>query len=268
MRNSYYDEFPWFVRAENEKQHLRRSGQTSGWSEKEIDYAFSGDTDKTKLELKGFTQDALEYFVVKYGKDYECLYFNVATQIKDFSPLADLPNLKSVSINWCRSNKLWDMSKNEKLINLWISSAKKITYELNGISGCKSLENLMICGDMDSPYPIRSFSCLSELPHLRRIDLMNIKSEDHDISFLFTLPQLKEFHFDAGMLTTEEIAFICARFPQLKGRSLRAFTTEFTLNDVRICGYRKPGLDLPEQQKRFDKYVAEFNALVEKYKNI
>ena len=38
------------------------------------------------------------------------------------------------------------------------------------------------------------------------------------------------------------------------------------LNDVRVCGYRKPGLDLPKGQKRLDKYIAEFNTLVEKYK--
>ena len=124
----------------------------------------------------------------------------------------------------------------------------------------------MISGDMDSPYPIRSFSYLTNMPQLRRIDLLDIKSEDHDMSFLGNLPRLKEFHFDAGMLTTEEIAYICAKHPQLKGRSLGAFTTYFTLNDVRICGYRKPSLDLPEQQSRLDQYVAEFNALVKKYR--
>jgi hypothetical protein len=39
------------------------------------------------------------------------------------------------------------------------------------------------------------------------------------------------------------------------------------MNDVRICGYRKPGLDLPKDKKRLDKYVNEFNLLVEKFKN-
>ena len=39
------------------------------------------------------------------------------------------------------------------------------------------------------------------------------------------------------------------------------------LNDVRVCGFRKPGLDLPQHQKRLDKYIAQFNALVEQYKN-
>lgn len=268
MSTFYYDTFPWFVRGENEKQHLYVSADNADWSPTEIDFAFSLDKDKTRLEIGHFTQEALEYFVIKYGQNYEHLFFNNASQIKDFSPLGDLTNLKSVSLNWCRAEKLWDMSGNTKLKNIWISTAKKITRDLVNINSCKSLENLMIHGDMDSPYPIRSFSCFCNMPHLRRIDILDIKCEDHDMSFLDTLPCLEEFHFDAGMLNTEEIAQICARYPHLKGRSLGAYTTYHTLNDVRVCGYRKPGLDLPEQQARFDKYVAEFNALVEKYKTL
>lgn len=48
---------------------------------------------------------------------------------------------------------------------------------------------------------------------------------------------------------------------------MRAYNTEDTvLNDVRVCGYRKPGLDLPKDQARLDKYVREFETLVAKYK--
>ena len=263
----YYDSFPWFVRAENKKQRLPMSDGTTGWSPKKIDLEFSLDVDKTKLELVGFTQEALEYFVANYGENYEYLYFNMANKIKDFSPLENLVNLKSVSIDWCRAEKLWDMSKNKKLTNLWLNSAKKITENLADINSCQSLENIMISGNMDSPYTINSLSCFNNMKHLRRIDLNNIKIKDRDISFLDNLPSLEELHFDAGMLTTEEIAFICAKHPHLKGCSLGAYTTDFTLNDVRICGYRKPGLNLPAQQELFDKYVAQFNALVAKYKN-
>ena len=268
MSNFYYNNFPWFVRGENEKQYLYISHENADWSHAEMDYEFSFGKDDSKLEIGHFTQDALEYFVSKYGKNYEYLYFNNATRIKDFSPLGDLHDLKSVSINWCRSDTLWNMSGNTNLVNIWLSGAKKITHNLSDINSCKSLENLMISGDMDSPYPIHSFACLADMPKLQRIDLLDIKSEDHDMSFLEKLPHLKEFHFDAGMLTTEEIAYICAKYPYLKGRSLGAFTTYFTVNDVRICGYRKPGLDLPEQQTRFEQYVAAFNALLEKYKKI
>ena len=59
----YYDSFPWFVRAENKKQRLPTSDGTTDWSPKKIDLEFSLDVDKTKLELVGFTQEALEYFV-------------------------------------------------------------------------------------------------------------------------------------------------------------------------------------------------------------
>jgi len=262
----YYNNFPWFVHGENEKQLLFIRRNKADWTKAEIDYEFSFDKDRKKLEIGHFTQEALEYFVLKYGKEYECLYFNNATRIKDFSPLSDLKKLKSLSIDYYRSEKLWDMENNEQLTDIRISYAKKYTKNLSDINSCKSLENLMINGDMDSPYIISSLSCFENMPKLRRIDFLDIKLESHDISFLNTLPSLEEFHFDAGMLKTEEIAFICAKYPNLKGRSLGAYTTHFTVNDVRICGFKKPSLNLPEQQKLFDKYVLEFNTLVEKFK--
>ena len=60
---------------------------------------------------------------------------------------------------------------------------------------------------------------------------------------------------------------MCAKYPRISGQSMRAYNTEDTvLNDVRVCGYRKPGLDLPKDQARLDKYVREFETLVAKYK--
>ena len=60
---------------------------------------------------------------------------------------------------------------------------------------------------------------------------------------------------------------MCAKYPYIEGNSMGAYNTEDAiLNDVRICGYRKPGLDLPKGQARLEKYIKEFDALVEKYK--
>ena len=82
------------------------------------------------------------------------------------------------------------------------------------------------------------------------------------------MPALETFHFDAGMFTTEEIAWIVAKHSNLSGKCLCSYNREDAfLNDVRVCGFRKPGLDLPQHQKRLDKYIAEFNALVEKFRN-
>jgi hypothetical protein len=60
---------------------------------------------------------------------------------------------------------------------------------------------------------------------------------------------------------------MCAKYPRLEGNALCAYNTEDAiLNDVRVCGYRKPGLDLPRDRARLDKYIREFDALVEKCK--
>jgi len=266
MSKCYSDSFPYYVRAEDEKQFLRVPHGEAYWSPDAIDYAFSTEKDTKKLEISHFTQEALEYFVLKYGKEYEYLYFNGATRIKDLSPLGNLTKLKGISIDQCRADSLWDMRSNPSLTSVWLASAKRLTYTLTDIETCKSLEAIMISGDMYSPHLIRTFSCLADLPRLKRIELLDIKCEDHDPSFLKALPSLEEFHFDAGMLSTEEIAYICAKHPNLKGRSLGAYTTEFTVKDVRICGYRKPSLYLPEEQERLNHYIKEFEALVEKYR--
>ena len=35
---------------------------------------------------------------------------------------------------------------------------------------------------------------------------------------------------------------------------------------MRVSGYRKPTLEIPEQQAVLDRHVAKFNALVEQYR--
>ena len=104
---------------------------------------------------------------------------------------------------------------------------------------------------------------------LKRLDLNDIRLKNRDLESLSEITALEELNFDAGMLTTEEIAWICAKYPRLHGDCMGVYTKNdpSCMNDIRICGYRKPGLDLPEEQWRLDKYTAEFNMLVEKYRN-
>lgn len=272
-----YEEFPWYAQAGSDREYLNVSrykypGTTSpgkrAWTPDEVDYEMSFAKHPTKMCLCTMTQECFEYWVEKYGRKYENIYFNNAVSIHDLSPLADLPYLASLTVEWCRADGLWDMSRNTKLKNLALITTKKISGNLGMLKTGKSLENILIHGDMDVPYTIPSLGVFAGLPNLKRIDFTHIKAGDSDTSFLATLPSLEQFHFDPGMFTTEEIAYICAKYPHLYGCSLGAYTTNAfgCMNDVRICGYRKPGLDLPKQQKRFDKYVAEFKALVEKYK--
>ena len=235
-----------------------------------IDYEMQYDHSDSELRLVSLTQDGLEHFVSVYGASYKVLYLDYCSYIRDFSPLGDLRNLEAVKIEWCRNvDKLWDMANNSHLRVLSIHEARKIVSNPMQLRTSHTLEEIHLWGTMDNKYSLESLSCFQGMPSLKRIDLNQIKLKNRNFDVLSSLPQLEEFHFDAGMLTTEEIAWICAKYPNLYGSCLGVYTTdEFGCwNDIRICGYRKPGLDLPKDQKRLERYTAEFQSMVEKYRN-
>lgn len=235
----------------------------------DLDFEMQFSKRRDYLKIIGLSQDGLEYFVRNYGRSYNTLFLENCTQIQDFSPLGDLNALEAIRIGWCRkADRLWDMSRNTSLKVLSIHDAKKIVAKPMLIQTAQTLEEIRLWGGgFDNKHTLESLSCFQGMKSVKRIDLNMMKLQNRNLDILATLPGLEEFHFDAGMLTTEEIAWICAKFPNLYGDCLGVYTkNEVTcLNDIRICGHRKPGLDLPEDQKRLDRYTAEFHALVERY---
>ncbi len=160
------------------------------------------------------------------------------------------------------------MSENPKLEYLWIDTAKKITYNPLDLQTVKNLKEIFNRGDMYTHYPMKSLEWMNGMDSLEKVYLRNIKLENKDTNILEKVPSLSRFDFPAGMFTTEEIAFMCAKYPHIEGDSLGAYNTQDAiLNDVRVCGYRKPGLDLPKDRSRLDKYIKDFDALVAKYKD-
>ncbi len=232
----------------------------------DVDYEMAKGKNPEMLEICSMEQQSLEYFVQHYGKSYRYLSFFKCQLIQDFSPLADLPNLEEVNIYWnIRADKLWDMSRNQKLQAIQINDCKKIIHYPQPLTTSPTLKTLRIGGSIFNNTPMASLNWAAGMPALERLDLHCIKLEDKDVSVLDTLPNLRHFDFDPGMLTREEIAWIVAKYPQLEGEYLKAYT-ESTCGEVRISGFRKPSFWLPEGQKRLDKYIAEFDALVEKYR--
>jgi len=234
----------------------------------DVDYEMEKGKNPEILQICGMNQESLEYFVEKYGKTYRYLNFFKCQLISDFSPLEDLINLERVDIYWnIRTDRLWNFGKNSNLNTLMVRDCKKLTFNPSPLQSSHTLQEVYFCGSPFNNTPMQSLDCFSDIPALKTLYLTRIRLLDKNISFLDTLPNLEIFDFDAGMFTTEEIAYMCARYPELQGRSLKAYNKEdAVLNDVRVCGFRKPGLDLPQHQKRLDKYIAQFDALVEKYR--
>ncbi len=234
-----------------------------------IDFEMQFNKRTAYLKITRLSQKGLEHFVQNYGKSCRVLYLYECTQIHDFAPLGELKNLEAIRIEWCRkTNQLWNMSGNPLLKVLSISDAKKIAENPRLLQTSKTLEEIRIWGPLSGgTYTMESLESFQDMKSLRRIDLNWIKLANKSMEVLDTLPNLKEFHFEPGMLTTEEIAQIVAKYPNLYGDSLRAYDDEYIdIGEVRVCGSRKPTLYLPKQQKRLEEYIKQFNMLVEKYR--
>ncbi|MBR2634258.1 MAG: hypothetical protein IKD31_01600 [Clostridia bacterium] len=254
-----------FVTRENGNERYLHS--SCNMSPADVDYEMSFQKSEKVLQIFDMNQESFEYFIEKYGETYEYLYFCGCKSIYDFSPLSKLQKLKAVKISWnIRSDGLWDMSENESLTHLAIFDSKMIIRNLKLLNTGKKLKYIKIAGDIFSKSSMEDLSAFENMDSLETITLYNVKLNNRDISFLKTLPNLMEFNFEAGLLTTEEIAYICARYPHIYGESLCAYNKGELPMNVRICGYRKPSLALPKGEKRLQQYIAEFNALVEKYK--
>lgn len=250
--------------------HLINTRRDHNWLDPDdIDFEMKYTKRDDKMMLRWLSQAGLEHFVRKYGGTYKILRLESCTQIKDFSALSDLPNLEAICIDWSKNSMLWDMSGNENLKILSLSNCKKLTYEPKMLETGKTLEEVRFWGPTSGgTYPMATLNCFLGMTNLRRIDLNWIKLADKSMDFLKSLLNLEEFHFDAGMLTTEEIAEIVALYPDLYGQCLRAFDDEYMhIGEVRICGSRKPTLQLPKQQKRLDEYIRQFDALVAQYRS-
>lgn len=234
----------------------------------DVDYEMSFGKHPEILQISWMNQESFEYFVQHYAKHYRYLNFFHCQLIRDFSPLEELEKLERVWIDWnIRADKLWNMSKNTVLNHIRIIDCKKITRSPDLLSTAPVLEEVGICGSIFNTSPMESLDIFGSLPKLRSLDLYHIKPLDKRLDFLKHAANLETFNFDAGMLTTEEIAWIAAKYPHVTGRCIGPYEGDLKGVDVRISGYRKPTLWIPEQNNRLNKYIAEFTALVEKYRN-
>lgn len=234
----------------------------------EIDYEMEASPcSRTVIELQNVTQAGLEHFVKRYGSTYRSIHLTWATGVRDLSPLSDLRELECVVLSGLRCDSLWDMSRNAKLRVLAVDSCKRLTARPAMLETAPSLETVWYLGGAESTHPMASLAGFAGLPAIREIRLQDVRLQDRSLDFLATVPTLETFDFEASMFTTEEIAWMAARFPNLGGMFLRAYGPAYfgSTSWVRVSGARKPELCLPEDQARLDRYVAAFDALVRKF---
>lgn len=247
----------------------KTSGELAPLTPDEIDFEMEAyPRSKHVIDLNCITQAGLEHFVQKYGSTYRGIHLSWASRVKDLSPLGNLPALEFFAIADGRCERLWNMSKNEQLRTLVIDSCKKLTKTPTLLDTAPALETVWYLGGAESNHPMASLQGFSHLPAIKEIRLQDIRLKDRCLDFLDTIPTLEIFDFEPSMFTTNEIAWMKAKYPQLGGDFLRAYGPAYpgSKSWIRISGSRKPELQLPKEQERLDKYIQAFDEMVEQYR--
>jgi hypothetical protein len=160
------------------------------------------------------------------------------------------------------------MSRNINLQALALDDFSRL-HTLKGVETAPSLKYLHF-GDK-----VWSTSSLTDLEPLINTGLIGFSFngktiENNNIMVFSKIPTLKYVDFPSNMYTTEDIAKLVAKCPYLEGYSLKPCIKfdrdDTTLKDVLICGKRKPFLSSVDDTIKIEKYVSEFNNLVDFYK--
>ena len=230
-----------------------------------------------RIKVLGLRQDTFEYFIDRYGELFESIYFFKCPLIGDFSKLASCKRLKHLQVFWNqRAERLWCMKDNVNLKALSIDDFSRL-HDLNDVTTAPNLEEFHF-GDMIWPgFILDSLEPLARCENLRYLSFSAKKIINNDITPLASLEKLEELVFFDKLFTTEQIAWLTAKLPHVKSGQLAPYwmhrpieshtATVIKHLDTRICGKRKPLLDSNLDKVRIDKYVEQFNKLVNQYKS-
>ena len=243
-------------------------------SKEEID-KIKDHPDSKSVTIFGLTQETFEYFIKEYGSQFRYIRFFKNKAVKDWSLLGTLTGLEF--LYWFSNQKidrLWDMSLNHALKAIELNDFTRL-HDLTGIERAKSLEWFGIGNEVWPTAEIDSFRILKDTG-IKRLDFFGKTIRDMDLTFLPEMKQLECFNFPTNLFTTEQVAWMKARCPSLKGWAIKPYVEYMKFNEQTgkqdkrsaiIVGKRKPVIEFEGNEKRIEKYINEFDRLIEQYRN-
>ncbi|MBP2660216.1 MAG: internalin related protein [Firmicutes bacterium] len=231
------------------------------------------DCDATEIWISGLTQDTFEYFIETYGQQFKIIYFWKCPLITDFKKLETLKNIEYLIFFWNqRVTHLWDLSKNPKLRGLSFDDFTRM-HTLEEIPLAPILKELYFGNMIWSNYILDSLTPLSRTKKLKKLIFSAKKINDNDITPLAKIANLERLDFNSNLFSTEQIAWLTANTANITSFVLAPYKkiknplkTKEKTKDVLVIGKRKPFLNSQEDKVRLEKYVMEFNDLINKYR--
>ncbi|MFN8263361.1 MAG: hypothetical protein U0T07_07555 [Chitinophagales bacterium] len=229
-----------------------------------------------KLSISGLNQDTFEYLIQHYGSKFSRLYLFKCPKIYNFSPLETLNSLQEIEIFWNqKSENLWNLEKNSNLEKIVLSDIKKLNnlYSFNNNNTLKYIE---IDNGFTGALTIDTLKPLTTCQKLHELNIRINKLLDDNIFPLAEISTLNKLYFPPNLFTTEQVAwlkaksngkFTCDLFEGIIKTNVLYFGTEQYTPDTIIVGKRKPYLNSVKDKNKIEKYLENFNNLVEEYKS-
>lgn len=228
------------------------------------------------LTISGLNQDTFEYFISTYGKQLRAVRFFKNKMVNNWSLLGELNQLEFIYFfHNQRIDSLWDMSKNTSLKGLEISDFTKLKT-LSGIEKALNLEWFGIGDAVWSTSIVDSFKYFKGTK-IKRLSFSGKLIEDDNLSILSDMEYLEHFDFPTNLFSTEQVAWIVANFPNIKGYALKAAREFMGYNDetnkcdipsLIIIGKRKPHFVVSGNEEKIKKYMDNFQRLVQNFKGV
>jgi hypothetical protein len=242
--------------------------------------AIAARPDATALRVSGLDQKTFELLVNRYGPQFDAIYFWKSGRIADLTPLETLPQLRLVAfyINH-RTSRLWDLRRTAGLVGLQFENFTRL-HALDDLGTAPTLQELNFGDALWNTSVFDSLSPLATLASLTRLTFNARRITDCRIQPLASLPQLEWLAFPPNLFTTAQVAWLRARLPEsvqsnVVGplfhlgpiRDLSDNTVTELDKNLLVVGKRKPALSSRRDDARIQRYVVEFERLVQRFRD-
>jgi hypothetical protein len=242
--------------------------------------AIAARPDATALRVSGLDQKTFELLVTRYGSQFDAIYFWKSGRIADLTPLETLPQLRLVAfyVNQ-RTTRLWDLRRTARLEGLQFENFTRL-HALDDLETGRTLQELNFGDALWNTPVFDSLSPLATLGSLRRLSFNARRISDCRIQPLASLPQLDWLAFPPNLFTTPQVAWLRARLPEsvqsnVMGPLFRLGPVRNVIDDtvteldknVLVVGKRKPALNSRRDDARIQRYVEEFETLVQRFRD-
>lgn len=143
-----------------------------------VDEAMKSCTGVSSIQVSDLTQEEFDYFVQKYGDNFESIYFFQNRKVKDVSALSMLRKVKCLLFYNVGGAGLWDMRQNENLKGVFISDSKRMLYDLGQLQYAPELEELILLSTTFCKYSVKTIDPLQHCKKLKRL-FMDFNTEDN-----------------------------------------------------------------------------------------